>query len=193
MSCKLAPYAQRRGIVLHVIFVCTGNICRSPTAERLAVAYANRFQIEDFITSSAGTRAVIAHPIHRDAALVLKKLGGDASNFAARQFTPRIAKDADLVLTMTKQHRDGVLRVAPRLLRRTFTLAEAAHMASAWDAQTIADLAGLRPHVARHEVFDIPDPVGQSSEVFASVGDQIADLLPPIIDLCCRSAADAGD
>ena len=56
---------------MHVLFVCTGNICRSPTAERLAVAYAARHGIADFTSSSAGTHAVIGHPIHPDAAAVL--------------------------------------------------------------------------------------------------------------------------
>lgn len=130
---------------------------------------------------------MIAHPIHRDAALVLEKLGGEVSNFAARQLTSRIASDADLVLTMTKAHRDAVLELAPRQLHRTFTLSEAARLASEDSAQNVADLAALRPHVAAHELQDIPDPIGQSTEIFAMVGSQIADLLPPILELCRRS------
>jgi protein-tyrosine phosphatase len=127
---------------------------------------------------------MIAHPIHRDAALVLAKLGGDASNFAARQLTSRIAIDADLVLTMTRRHRDTVLELAPRQLHRTFTLSEAARLASEFQAQSVADLAALRPQLAAHELSDIPDPIGQSAELHAKVGSQIADLLPPILELC---------
>ena len=171
-------------LALHVLFVCTGNICRSPTAERFAAAYGARFQIPDFRTSSAGTRAVIAHPIQRDAALVLETLGGDASNFAARQLTSRIASDADLVLTMTRAHRDTVLELAPRQLHRTFTLSEAAQLASEPSARNVADLATLRPQLTAHELSDIPDPIGQSTEFFAMVGSKIADLLPPILELC---------
>ena len=172
------------GVALHVLFVCTGNICRSPTAERLAAAYSARFQVPDFSASSAGTRAVIGHPIQRDAALVLETLGGTASNFAARQLTSRIASDADLVLTMTKAHRDAVLELAPRQLHRTFTLREAARLASEHNARNVADLAALRPNLARHELSDVPDPVGQSAEYFSMVGSQIAALLPPILALC---------
>lgn len=127
---------------------------------------------------------MIAHPIHRDAALVLEELGGEASNFAARQLTPRIASDADLVLTMTRAHRDAVLELAPRQLHRTFTLSEAARLASEGSARNVADLAALRSHLAAHEVQDIPDPLGQGTEYFAKVGAQIADLLPPILELC---------
>lgn len=174
-----------------MLFVCTGNICRSPTAERLAVVYATRFQIPDITASSAGTRAVIAHPMHHTAARVLEKLGGEAADFAARQLTPRIASDAELVLTMTKAHRDAVLEVAPHKLHRTFTLTEAARLASEWNAQTVADLAALRPQLATHELTDIPDPIGQSADVFASVGSQINDLLPSILELCRRNSAPA--
>jgi protein-tyrosine phosphatase len=136
---------------------------------------------------------VIAHPIHDDAALVLEKLGGDVSNFAARQLTSRIASDADLVLTMTRAHRDSVLELAPHKLHRTFTLSEAARLASECNAQTVADLAEFRPHLAAHELADIHDPIGQSRELFATVGSQIADLLPPILEFCRRSSSPAAD
>ena len=128
---------------------------------------------------------MVAHPIDHDAALVLEKLGGQVSNFAARQLTSRIASDADLVLTMTKAHRDTVLELAPRQLHRTFTLSEAARLASECSARNVADLAALRPQLAG-QLPDIPDPIGQSTEFFALVGSQVADLLPPILELCRR-------
>jgi protein-tyrosine phosphatase len=178
--------------LLHILFVCTGNICRSPTAERLAAAYAARFRVPDLRTSSAGTRAVIAHPIHDRAALVLEQMGGDASSFAARQLTPKIASQADLILTMTMAHRDAVLELAPQRLNRTFTLSEASRLVWAHSAQSVADFAALRPRLAPHEHSDIADPIGQSAEIFAVVGSQIADLLTPILDLC-RSSADPAE
>jgi low molecular weight protein-tyrosine phosphatase len=153
-------------------------------AERLADAYAIRFHFPDFRASSAGTRAMIGHPIDHDAARVLEELGGDVSNFAARQLTSKIASDADLVLTMTMAHRDAVLELAPHQLHRTFTLSEAARLATESNAQSVADLAALRPQSAPHELVDIPDPIGQSAEVFATVGSQIAGLLPPVLELC---------
>jgi protein-tyrosine phosphatase len=172
---------------MHILFVCTGNICRSPTGERLAAAYAAQHGIPNFIASSAGTRAVIGHPIHRDAAVVLEKLGGDASGFAARQLKSKIASAADLIIAMTSAHRDIVLEAAPRQLSRTFTLTEAARLASMDGAETLADLAALRRHLTADDMADIPDPIGQRPEVFAAVGSQIADLLPPILELCRRS------
>lgn len=171
-------------LALHILFVCTGNICRSPTAERLAIAYASEMEIADFSASSAGTNAVIAHPMHTDAALVLQQLGGDPAEFAARQLTAKVAAAADLILTMSARHRDRVLELCPSKLSKTYTLTEASRLASDFDAETISDLAGLRPKLASQDRADVPDPIGHSTEVFELIGTQIADLLLPIISLC---------
>ena len=132
---------------------------------------------------------MIGHPIHRDAAHVLQELGGEASNFTARQLTAKIASGADLVVTMTKAHRDAVLELAPNKLHKTFTLIEAARLIAECKAKTIKDLSNLRPQLAAGEVLDIDDPIGQDAEVFLRVGSQIAELLPPMLELCRRSAA----
>lgn len=135
---------------------------------------------------------MIGHPIHQEAADVLENMGGVASDFAARQLTRRIVFDADLVLAMTKAHRDKVLELAPHKLSSTFALAEAAALASMGDNnRNIADLAALRPHVAAHDWSDVPDPIGQSRAVFEAVGSQIAELLTPVLDFCQRACADS--
>ncbi len=172
---------------MNVLFVCTGNICRSPTAERLAAVYAAEHGMLDLSMSSAGTRAVIGHPIHPSAAIILEELGGDPSNFAARQLKPKIAAAADLIIAMTREHRDIVLEAAPHQLQRTFTLTEVARLVSLDGADTLAELAALRPHLTANDIADIPDPIGQSHEVFAAIGAQIAGLLPPIMELCRRT------
>ncbi|TPG34252.1 low molecular weight phosphatase family protein [Mycolicibacterium hodleri] len=169
---------------MRILFVCTGNICRSPTAERLAVAYGARLELPAFTASSSGTRAVIGHAIHPEAAPVLEKLGGNASDFVARQLTPRIASDSDFIVTMTRAHRDRVLELAPHRLHRTFTMNEAALLITEHGARTVADLAGLRPHLSARTLLDIPDPIGQGAEVFAAIGAQIADLVPVILEIC---------
>lgn len=140
----------------------------------------------DFTASSAGTRAVVDHGIHRTAASVLERLGGDASYFAARQLTPRIASDADLVVAMTQAHRNAVLELAPRQLRRTFTLTEVARLAAEFGAETLSDLPRLRAHLRACETPDIVDPIGQDPKIFSQVGSQIAELLPPVLELCQR-------
>lgn len=176
----------RRG-ALHVLFVCTGNICRSPIAERLAVAHADQLQIPDFTARSAGTRAVIGHKMHNDAELVLQSLGGSASNFAARQLSQRIAAQADLILTMTRAHRDWVLEMTPNKLNTTFTLCEASRLAVEYGAKTFAELPALRSQLVAGSYLDIEDPIGKSAEIFTAVGTQIADVLPAVMGMCQRS------
>ncbi|RRQ29121.1 low molecular weight phosphatase family protein [Rhodococcus sp. Eu-32] len=166
---------------MHVLFVCTGNICRSPTAERLAVAYADEAGVQ-LTASSAGTHGLTGHAMDETAALVLRQLGGEPDGFVARRISPRIADDADLILAMTARHRDEVLAMAPRKLRRTFTLLEAVSLAEQSGAQSLDDLAAAR---ARHSVdeTDIADPYTRPHDVYESVGQQIADALPGIVRL----------
>jgi protein-tyrosine phosphatase len=173
---------------VHLLFVCTGNICRSPSGERLAAALNAQDPITGFRASSAGTRAVIAHPVHPEAARVLADLGGDPADFAARQLTAKIAADADLVLAMTREHRDAVLELAPRQLRRTFTLTEAAELITQFDPAEVGELASLRPRLRADQTPDVPDPIGQDAEVFEQVGARIAGLVAPIVEFCRRMA-----
>ncbi|MGY4867390.1 arsenate reductase/protein-tyrosine-phosphatase family protein [Mycolicibacterium elephantis] len=179
-----------RGVALRLLFICTGNICRSPIAERLAAAYGAQLQIRDLQTASAGTHAVVGYPIQSDAASVLEQLGGDSSNFAARRLTPRIASDADLILTMTRAHLHAVLKLAPRQLNKTFTLSGAAKLVSEFQARTVNDLAALRPQLRTSGLLDIPDPMGRAADFHAMIGSQIAELLLPILSLC---QSDSGD
>src|SRR4051795_1365012 len=121
--------AQERAGVFTVLFVCTGNICRSALAERLGRAYLDEVLAEDSAAVrlvSAGTQAVVGSAMHPDSALVLRGFGGNPDGFVARQLTDGLVMDADLVLTMTRGHRRDVLTLAPRALARTFTLREAA-------------------------------------------------------------------
>lgn len=171
------------GGLVHILFVCTGNICRSPIAERIAIAYGTEFGIPDLKVSSAGTRAVIGHPVHHFAASVIEELGGDSAAFAARQLTLKIASESDLILTMTRGHREAVLELAPRMLQRTFTLGEAARLVSERDVKTIEDLADRRGCIASSRIPEIRDPIGQSFEIFRTTGSEIAALLPSVIRL----------
>lgn len=168
---------------LHILFVCTGNICRSPIAERLTRAYAAREEL-DIEASSAGTRAAIASSMHPEAARVLETLGGTASDFTARQLKPRMASTANLILTMTRVHRDNVLSLAPHKLNATFTLSEASGLVTECGAEQIKDLSLLRAKLPPYARLDIEDPIGHGTDVFARVGALISQLLPPVLGLC---------
>lgn len=176
---------------MHVLFVCTGNICRSPTAERLAIARAAELGVDRFSASSAGTRALVGHPIHPEAARVIEGFGARTAGFTARRLSARIAADADLILTMTRAHADAVLETAPRQMRRTFLLSEVARLVSMHDVGGIDDLAVLRPRSTPRDRTDVPDPIGRSSAVFDAVGAQIAELLDPVLAFLGRATRGA--
>lgn len=130
--------------------------------------------------------------MHDRAALVLQGLGGDPYSFVARQLTTKIASSADLILTMTRGHRDTVLEHAPNKLHKTFTLIEASLLAADFGAETVRGLAELRPRLGTDVDYDISDPIGRGDDVFEAVGSQIAEGLGPILDLLRRSAESPG-
>ncbi|MFC8521918.1 low molecular weight phosphatase family protein [Pseudarthrobacter sp. NPDC057230] len=113
---------------VRILTVCTGNICRSPVAERLLQAGLDQVVPGGFQVSSAGTRALVGEPMQPISADIVRTFGGDPEGFAARQLTPRILRGVDLVLTMTSGHRGEVLQLDASLLKRTFTIREFARM-----------------------------------------------------------------
>ena len=77
---------------------------------------------------SAGTHALVGAPIDTSTAVVLGEFGLDPSLHSGTQFEPRMAADADLVLTAQRKHRDLIIGKIPSTFRRTFTLKEFARL-----------------------------------------------------------------
>jgi protein-tyrosine phosphatase len=180
-----------------VLLVCTGNICRSALAERLGRAFLAQVMGEDadqVRIVSAGTRAVVGSAMHPDSALVLRGFGAEPGDFRARQLAEAMVTSADLVLTMTRDHRAEVLRRDPRALARTFTLREAADLldrmggAPAGDGtlaeraeQLVQGMAAARSGRQGGTDDDVRDPIGQPIEVHDEVGAVIVDSLLPLL------------
>ncbi len=184
--------------VFTVLLVCTGNICRSALGERLGRAYLDEALGEDagaVRLESAGVQAVVGSAMQPDSALVLSGLGGSPDGFVARQLVDDMAIDADLTLTMTRQHRRDVLRMAPRALARTFTLREAAGLLEVVGEDVevpgdslaerarnlVKELAAARSRRQSGNGDDIRDPVGLPAEVHQEVGDAVAGALIPVL------------
>jgi len=115
---------------VRILTVCTGNICRSPVAERLLQAGLDQVQAAAFVVRSAGTRALVGDPVQPRSAAVIQRNGGTPDGFAARQLTREMLRESDLVLTMASKHRGEVLQLDVSLLKRTFTVREFARMLS---------------------------------------------------------------
>ena len=117
-----------------VLHVCTGNICRSPMAERIMVAELSaRFgaAADEIEVRGAGTYGGHAGgPMNPPAAQVLAELDIDAAGFRATWLREIQVRQADLVLVATAEHRSQVLALDQRALRRTFALKELARLAA---------------------------------------------------------------
>ncbi|QCB94547.1 low molecular weight phosphatase family protein [Cellulomonas shaoxiangyii] len=168
-----------------VLTVCTGNICRSPVVERLL---RQRLAGTDVVVESAGTHAVVGAPVSRPMVPLLAGAGADAGGFAARQLTPAVLRDVDLVVTLTRGHRSAVVEHAPAAVRRTFTLLELARLLRHVDPAALA-AAGATPgervralpalaaavrHLAGVGEDDVVDPIGQSDAVYRASFDAMA-------------------
>ena len=121
---------------LRVLFVCTANICRSPSMELLARHLAARAGGAGLVLGSAGTLARGGHPIDPETAATLPPEldPDDVAAFRSRRLTPELLREADLVLTAEAVHRQHVLDDHPGLHRTVFTLGQF--------RATIADLPG---------------------------------------------------
>src|SRR5436189_6303067 len=91
-------------MIENVLFVCTGNICRSPLAASLLERALQERGIEVTV-ASAGTGAWDGAPASEGAYLVGLERGLDLSGHRARLLTREIVEDADLILTMARHHR----------------------------------------------------------------------------------------
>ena len=151
--------------------VCTGNVHRSPLAERLLMARLGQYR-EAFRVTSAGTAARAGTPMDPVAVALLAGLGGDPHDAVASRLTVELVENADLVLGAATEHRDAAVRLSPVwALRRAFTLREFARLLRAEDAAGVAGPAeraavlvrgawARRGRVGRAEDDDVADPYG---------------------------------
>ncbi|WP_345339229.1 hypothetical protein, partial [Actinomycetospora succinea] len=185
-----------------LLFVCTGNICRSPFARfharallemRLGPRWASWFDV-----ASGGTGAVVGAEMHPLSRAQLGPLAGhpDVAAFRARQLPARDVELADLVLTVSRSHRSAVLELEPRALRSTFTMREFARLLEGVDHAALPADPRERAHAlvaaalaergqgAPVEAEDdaIPDPVQGEVDAHVEAAQKMHAAIRPLVD-----------
>lgn len=167
-----------------VLVVCTGNICRSPLGEGF-VRRALRARLGDAAPEvrSAGTAGWEGSGATPESVAAGAERGLDVDAHVARSLRPGMLDEADLVLTMTTDHRREVVEMSPGAAPRTFTLKELARLAEALSAPSAAE--DLRARVAAADALrrggfagnphdeDVTDPLGMPLDTYRAIAWEI--------------------
>lgn len=170
---------------LKVLFVCTANICRSPYMELAA----RRLVPDegDMVFTSAGTRGFDAAAMDAEMAALLD--GGTAA-FRSRPLTRELLAEADLVLTAEASHRAFILEDEPGLVRKVFTLGQAAAAIERLETglprqELLVRLAQARG--SADPALDVADPYRRGPEAAARAAATIERLLAVVLPALASS------
>ena len=140
------------------LFVCSGNTCRSPMAAAIAnseIAARLRIPVASLQTVnvralSAGVSARVGEPLTAEAQDALRSLNVPVEPHAARNLTPELAQQAEMIFCMTSAQRDAVIKMLPGVASKTFCL----------DVRA-----------------DVEDPIGKGMEAYLNCARRIHDLV----------------
>lgn len=184
--------------VFGILFVCTGNICRSAMSEALL-----RHLLRDLPggvriqVASAGTEALAGEPMVEGAARTLQEEGVPTDFLRSRGLTPHLLERADLALVMERRHLSRALQMSPLSMRRCFLLPEFARLAAppyseppppdlAARGRWLTELAAGRrgdPGLGHASAGEVSDPLGEAVPDFRGCAEQILDGLRPLLDV----------
>jgi protein-tyrosine-phosphatase len=164
---------------LRVLFVCTGNICRSAYAEVAARHLVGART--DIVFASAGTHGLRAQALNPDIAVHLPE-GAPHDDFTSRKVTREMIDDADVVLTAEASHRTFLLEEYPHAFRKVLTLGQLAEVAghSELRGRELITSVGRQQPPARPE-SDVRDPYRRGPAANAEAAARIDELLRVVV------------
>ena len=134
---------------MNILFVCTGNTCRSPMASVIAEKILTGHKI-----TSAGVAAWIQGPASTFALEAVKELGLDLSGHLSQQLQSEYLDEFDIILTMTEVHRQMVCNMNEQVAHKTYTI-----------CQFVGDEG------------DVEDPFGSDLEAYRRCAVQLEELI----------------
>ena len=142
------------------LFICTGNICRSPMAEGLfRKLMAGRTDVR---VASAGVSAIRGQPPSLHTVAVLNRLGIDLTQFRSQPLTEELVAKATWIFAMTRSHLDTIHLLFPEAADKAYLVCE-------FDPQLAAS------------TLDIPDPIGQGLDAYERTRDILNLALPSVL------------
>lgn len=170
---KAKPLVIREGVITQhdvdrtitkktVLFVCTGNSCRSVMAEYLLKSKLKGR--DDVEVSSAGTSVFFKTPASFETVSVLRSRGIDAVGHQSQPLGRTMLRKADLIIAMTRAHRIQILDRVPLVEKRVYLLKEFAPNSSVMD-------------------LDVPDPIGQPHAMYEDCLHSIEEAIDKIVEL----------
>nr|WP_252442221.1 hypothetical protein [Pseudonocardia humida] len=186
------------------LFVCTGNICRSPFAEiltrHLLVGRLGGREAAAFELSSAGVQAVVGAPMHERSRAELAPWALDGSGseaFRARQLRSELIREVDVVFGVNVRHRSAVIDREPAALASCFSLREFARLAAGVELAVLPEAPVDRAHALVEAVRTrrglvpppapdadrVPDPMGGPQEAHHRAAVLIHEAVATLVDV----------